>query len=535
MKPGVLLLLFLSGLALALAAASWQHVPGYMDAEYSYAGALRLAQGQGFSEMILWNYLDDPAGLPHPSHAYWMPLATMVAAAGLWLGDRLPVFSTDFAAARLFFVLMAACVPALTSWLSWRLVARVDLALVSGLLALFGGFYVPYMTTTDSFALVMLLGSALLLAIPVASDPGCAPSRRWKVGFLTGLLAGLMHLVRADGLLWLSLAAGILIWRMIASDRSALRVGLIVFGALLAGYFLCMGPWMVRNLIVFGAPLAPGGGRVFWLTDYNELFIYPAVQLSTARWWSSGLADILGDRWWALGTNLQSAVAVQGLILLGPLVIAASWRLRDDWRVRTAWSGWLLTLFAMTIVFPYAGARGGFFHSGAALQPFFWALAPYGLQLVVEWVGKRRTWNIPRAGRVFQVVIVTIAILLSVFIYANRVIGFTPGVVAWETGVAHYREIELALADWGANPDEMIMVNNPPAYYVANQRPAIAIPDGGVQALLEAASRYQGKYLVLEFNQLRDADDLYAQPGDRPGLRYLGSVDETRIYRFDAP
>jgi hypothetical protein len=43
-----------------------QPVPGYMDAEYYYAGAIRLHEGYGFTQPFLWNYLDEPAGLPHP-------------------------------------------------------------------------------------------------------------------------------------------------------------------------------------------------------------------------------------------------------------------------------------------------------------------------------------------------------------------------------------------------------------------------------------------------------------------------------------
>jgi hypothetical protein len=63
--------LLLAGLGLiaALFVAAFQSAPGYMDADYYYAGGRTLATGHGFTEMVLWNYLDNPAGLPHPSNA----------------------------------------------------------------------------------------------------------------------------------------------------------------------------------------------------------------------------------------------------------------------------------------------------------------------------------------------------------------------------------------------------------------------------------------------------------------------------------
>ena len=75
------LLLALLGLAAVTFVAALQPSPGYMDADYYYAGGLQLVNCHGFTEPYLWNYLDDPAGLPHHSHAYWMPLASLLAAA----------------------------------------------------------------------------------------------------------------------------------------------------------------------------------------------------------------------------------------------------------------------------------------------------------------------------------------------------------------------------------------------------------------------------------------------------------------------
>ena len=37
--------------------------PSYFDAYYYTIGGQQLATGQGFTEPVIWQYLDDPAGL----------------------------------------------------------------------------------------------------------------------------------------------------------------------------------------------------------------------------------------------------------------------------------------------------------------------------------------------------------------------------------------------------------------------------------------------------------------------------------------
>ena len=73
-------LLFLLGALIYSLVSVFQTTPGYMDAEYYAATALQLAGGKGFQEPFIWNYLNQPAGIPAPSHLYWMPLASILAA-----------------------------------------------------------------------------------------------------------------------------------------------------------------------------------------------------------------------------------------------------------------------------------------------------------------------------------------------------------------------------------------------------------------------------------------------------------------------
>ena len=118
-----LLLTFLNGIVL-LVVFQAQHVPGYMDASYYFIGGQQLAKGEGFVDPILWNYLGDPAGLPHPSHGYWMPFASMIAVLGMTVFNNL-----TFASARFGFILFALAVPILTAFLSYQLTNKSEAAI----------------------------------------------------------------------------------------------------------------------------------------------------------------------------------------------------------------------------------------------------------------------------------------------------------------------------------------------------------------------------------------------------------------------
>jgi hypothetical protein len=527
-------LLFLLGLGAALLPAALERTPGYMDAEYYFAGGQQLATGRGFTEPFLWNYLDDPAGIPHPSHAYWMPLASILTAAGMLVSGV-----TVFSAARIPFLLLAGLVPPTTAALAYCITRKRNSAYLAGLLAVFSGFHLPFLPTTDTFAIYMLLGGLFFLALSPRS-----PLPLHLTPLILGLLAGLLHLSRADGLLWLAIAL-IAVYYLSAGSRNSHQAPRITHyesrltphllrNAFLVtfGYFLLMSPWMLRNLSAFGTLLSPGGLRSLWLTNYDELFSYPASILTFNHWIDSGLGAILQARGWALGLNLQTALAVQGEIFLLPLILLGFWHLRRDPRVRLGGLAWLVTFLAMTLVFPFPGARGGLFHSGAALQPLWWALAPVGLESFVDFGVEKRGWQKEQARKVFSWALVALALFLTIVVGYLRIVGNDDSGLAWNQTPRHYSKIEASLTGHGVAKGEIVMVNNPPGYFVATSHSAITVPDGDIQTTLAAAQRYQAHYLVLESNHPQGLNDLYQNPVDLPGLDYLYSLGDTHIFKL---
>jgi hypothetical protein len=509
------LLLTLLGLSTATIVGLFQSSPGYMDADYYYAGGMQLANGHGFSEPYLWNYLDDPAVLPHPSHTYWMPLASILAAAGIIL-----IKSSTWFAARMGFLIITALIPPVTAALAWSFTPRRDLALTSGLLAVFPAFYLSFLPVTDTFGIYMLIGGTFFLII----------NRRSSAlnSLLLGILAGLMHLARADGVLWLLIA--MLVVLFISPKPSKRRTIVFHLVIALAGYLMVLIPWFARNYFTLGTPFAPGSSKPLWLTTYDQLFSYPASRITFSNWWQSGLGAITRVRIWALGLNLSNMVSVQGEIFLLPFIALGLWHLRKDRRVQLAGFCWVITLAAMTILFPFAGARGGFFHSGASLQMIWWVLAPIGLDQVILWGSRKRGWIASQAGIIFRSGLVAIAALLTLLVIYSRVIG-GGGNSVWDQEHTAYSQITSVLISKGMTNGEVVMVANPPGFFLASGNPAIAVPDGDVNTLLAAAKRYEGKYVILEEGATPTGlMTIYDNPENASRLHYLGDVHGAHLY-----
>ncbi|MCB2178519.1 hypothetical protein KQH61_03800 [bacterium] len=525
--------LFILGLLVALGSAYFQTNPGYMDAYYYFNGGEQIAAGQWQEEMFIWNYLGDPTGLPVPAFSYWMPLTALFAALGIKLFGG---FLSAFEAAQLLFVLLAACVPPLTAALAFAITGERKASWISGALAGFSGFYLAFLTTTDSFVLYMLLGGAFFLAV--------MRLKRWR-GFLLGMLAGLFHLGRADGLLWLGVAGLVGLFdhleegekfsgkqffgRMLTWDY--VRYGLVT----VAGYVLVMSPWFLRNLNVFGGIFPPGSNRALWVLSYNDLFAYPASQLTFARWWEASLGTLLPARWDALVANLQSTIVSMGMFLPGALALFGFWRNRQRTVVRLGLVGLGVLFVVMTLVFPYSGINGAYFHSGAAFVPLILAMVPDGLDALTKFSLKIfNKWEDRKIRPFYTWLVIGFAILFSIYGYLGRVIGLEgEAVMAWNEVQTRYEQVDAALEALGAAQDDLVLTANPPALAVVTGRPAIEMPNGDTDTLQQIAADYGVRWVLVEPAHPDGLVDFYAAPHDVGGLVLVETVGEVYIFRWE--
>lgn len=511
------LILFLSGLILPIIIAQFQPIPGYLDSDYYFAGGIQLVKGNGFTEPYLWNYLDGTTSLPHPSHTYWMPLASIVSALGMLVTGQ-----ATYASARLPFIVIAALVVPVTAALAYSFSKKRDVALISAVLAIFSVYSAPFVGVTDNFSLFMLFGGLyFIFATKLMED-----SSRQRYWIFLGLLSGLLSLSRSDGLLWLAITFLFTLFRAPKGAFSRFTIYAIKNSLFaLLGFLLIMSPWYARNLNTFGTLMAPGGSRALWLQNYDQTFIYPPESLNKEAFLSTGWKEILSDRLWALNLNLQSGFAAHGGIILFPFIVAGVLYFRRDERVKLSAIAWLILFFVMSFIFPFAGARGAFFHAGAALQPMWWTLAPLGLDEILLSL-RKRNWGDDRTRVIFQSSLVMIAIILTVFVVNLRL--FTLG---WGEDEIDYPAVEEFLLKNGIETGDIVIVRNAPGYYVETERSAISIPYGGADAILAAADQFGANYLVLESKAASSLIESNPQNDNR--FMLLGEVNDASVIKID--
>ncbi len=482
-------------------------VPGYMDADYYYATAKQLAAGKGFSEPFIWNYLDNPAGLPHPSHTYWMPLTSIISAGAIYL------FGDHFRAAQFPMFIAAVLLPLITAWLARRFGADRRLMLSAGVISIFSGFYVPYFVTTDSFAIFAWIGSAVLI---LAADTSHQP--KVSTWFWVGVLAGLGYLTRADGLLLLIPAALAVLWSNAARRKAIVMLAL--------GYFLCAGPWFIRNLIETGHVFSTGVGRSLWLLSYNELFSYPADVLTPERWWQAGIGEILSTRLSSLGIILQRFIAEIGLVFLWPFMMVGLYLQRKRREIRLLLVYLIFLLGLMMVAYPFAGAYGGIFHSGVVLLPFLWALAPMGIDRTIEWGARVRKWDVRQAKRVLGTGAIALVILFSIGLTWSRVVGSSISSPRWQAPNHTYTQIGEQLFDLAGAAD-IVAVNNPPGFFLATGMQAVVIPNGTPETLKSVVDRYQVHWLILDVNHPAGLASLYTSDRSPTWLELIETIQDS--------
>ncbi len=477
--------------------------PGTMDSHYYYGGGRSLLEFRAFVEPYIWNYLDDPAPLPTPSHLYWMPLSSMLVALAQ------AVMGKTFAAAKTPFILLAVVLPLVSYSTSWRLTQNKRHATIAALLTIFSGFYFPYWTIPETFAPFAVTGSLSLYALGRWQEER---GNGWLLG--VGLLSGLGHLCRADGVLLLGIGLLLVVLSMSRRPKELARS----LATLLAGYLLVLVPWMARNWLVIGRPLPTSGLATIFLKSYDELFSY-GVMPSLTSYLTWGWKNILSSKLSAGWTSLQTFAAVNNLIFLTPFTLVGLWQTRRRSFLRPAFAYGIGLYGVMTLLFTYPGIRGGLFHSSAALLPTVFALSMVGLDTSVAWVARRRRqWDQQQARWFFSLGIVALAIGLSAFVY-------TRGVIGTGTYVApSWNRTDHAMAQVGRWIEEqdkdspVVMVGNPPAFTYHSNLWSIVVPNEGIDETLNAARRYGAKYIVLDHNRPNPLAAVYSGVETHPAL-----------------
>ena len=489
--------------------------PTYMDAYYYTTNGQRLAAGDGFTELVIWQYLDDPAGLPTPSHSYWMPLTSILAAAGYSLGD-------GFWAAQLPFWLLAGLLPLLAYWIALQFFSERWQVWTAVLLTISGGFYTRFLNQPSTFVPFAWAGGLCLLFLAFTQQ---RPAKKWW--FLAGLTAGLAHLTRADGALLLVVSG--LVWFLEIGDwrleiKKRFSVSNLQSLVLLSlGYLIVMTPWFIRNWRVWERPLPISGTQTIFLTTYDDLFAYGrSFNLNHFLEW--GWGNILQSKLDGLLLAGGTFVAVCGVVFLTPLIVWGWWNWWHDAEKRAflrplTWYAGLLFL-AMSLVFTLPGGRGGLLHSSVALWLWLMVLATAGLGYAVDWVAtKLPHWEPEKAKPRFAVLFVVVAFAISASLFYARADSGLEAEVYAEVG-------EMV------GETAVLMAGNAPGVYYHTGLPAISIPNEPVPIVQEAAKRYGVTHLLLDADHPLPLTGLYAQSASQPGFELLFARDGYQLYEL---
>ena len=490
MKKADYLLLFILGVVIYFAFAFFQKVPGYMDAEYYYVQGMHLIAEHNLNETFIWNYLNNPSTLPVAGFSFWLPLTSFLAAAGIWMTGV-----KSFFAGRFLFLIMAAMIPVLTAKLTTYFLYGRRAAWLAGGLALFSGLFFPYATVTDTFTPFMFLGGFLMLVFVEITNIEIWSNRKVILLGLIGIIIGLMALTRSEGILWL--LGGVLF--LLLENRykkETFRQFLIECSLVILCFGLIMIPWYIRNFQVFGSLYPPGNGLMLWLTNYDDLFVYPSYVLTFSRWASQGIS-IAKDRFSALWLNLQTLISAGGAVVLFPLMVIGFIR---NWKKTVVIvAGVMLCLIGlvMSFAFPYAGARGGFFHSLSSFQVLLWSFVPVGLEIIIQWGIKHRKWKLARSWIMFGAMLIVFAAGLSIFMFFTKLHRGVEG-TPWNDTLASYLSVDRKLEGLTKNQNAIVMVNDPPGFSLATGRRSVMIPSGNMDSILAACNTYNVAYLVLD-------------------------------------
>jgi hypothetical protein len=472
--------------------------PAYPDSFYYVDVARSIAAGHGLNVDFVWifaevgNHLPNPAVLPIPSNAHWLPLASFLQA------PFISLLGPTAVASALPGILIGSLVAPLTWLIARDAGCRPLVCTAAGVLSAIPGAATVFLAQPENFAILQPLVAACLwlTARGLKGD-----ARSFAVA---GLLAGLASLARNDGIL-LAGAIG-LVWladrlRYLRArrgrrswahmdDRPPIPVVAAVGAAVL--FLVVMGPWWYRQLAVFGS-ISPtsSNGAALWIrtiSEWNSITAHPSLANFLAQGWPAIISSRIDGLVSALGNFVVfiSSVVLLPFLLIGVL---AKRHARDygPWFVYT-----FVAFAGATFLYPLHVPGGAFIHTAIGLAPHAAILSVEGVLVVVGWFSRRRdTWDARPAGTVFVWGIVAL-------VMASAVIFTRPVIAGWDAS----RQPRIALAQeldrMGVPATDRLFSIDAGGFKYWTGRPGVVTPDDPIDVIESVARAYDTRWLVLE-------------------------------------
>ncbi len=493
MKKSDFLLLYLLALLVLSITFIYQSDPGYMDSEFYYLGSRQILSGK-LTIPVIWNYLDNPNSLPNPTFSYWMPFASLVSAISMG------IFGVSFLGSRILLLLFAAGLAPLAYWLSFKITSNHFTSIIAGLLAIFSGYYLKFLTIPETILPYMILGSLYFFQFGKLFDRKKEKEIRSREIIFFGLITGFLHLSRVDGIIFFILGI-ILIFYLCFTNFKFDRIKAIRDISIFIGtYCLVMSFWLVSNLEFYQSIFSPASSKAMWIATYDDTFIYPASELTLDYWLENSILLRPSQIFEALKLNVSNLLAVQTLVFGFPLFILGIVKNFRNSTLRIGIIYYGLIFLLMTIIFPLAGSRGGFLHSASATQILIWVMIADGLQGFFKWGIQKRNWQLKRSQKMFGSAFIVLIFLFSFIVYRSDVVGDSLHELKWGRDYSTYQSVEAIISQISTDKKEVIMINNPLGYYYSTDRWGIVIPNSESDQFLEVINQFNVKFIVLDNN-----------------------------------
>ncbi len=520
-----LILLYFVALTILSSTLIFQSDPGYMDSEFYYLGGKQLFNGS-LQIPVVWNYLDNPTNLPNPIFSYWMPFPSIVAALSML------IFGPSFLGSRILLLVLAAGLAPFTYWIAYKITTNRFTSIIAGSLAILSGFYLKFLTIPETILPYMFLGVLFFYIFGKLTSIEYQKEFNSKDFLFLGLLSGLIHLTRVDGLLFFLLGLALIVFLLLKIHKNGKKMWIKNIAIFIGSYCLMMSFWFISNLHFYDLFISPASSKAIWIATYDDTFIYPASRLNLNYWLENALKLRATQIFDAIKLNLGTLLGVQLMVFGLPLFVLGLKRNINNRVVRIGIIIYLFILISMTLIFPLAGARGGFLHSSSSVQILIWVLVADGLQGFFEWGIRNRNWNLIRSQRMFGSAFIVIIFLFTFIIYKHDVIGASTKAFKWEQDYKQYEMIEAIIAQKSLNKSDVIMINNPLGYYYSTGRWSIVVPNAEINQLIELVNLFDVKYLVLDEN----LPEKFTENHDKLIDDYFEIIQETqsgiKIYEY---
>ncbi len=501
--------LLLYGLAFAVRALFMVQYPdpGYPDSFYYVDVARALAAGHGLSVDFVWIFaevgskLPDPAVLPIPSNAHWLPLASVIQVPFIALLGPSAVAS----------VLPMVIIGSLAAPLTWLIARDVGASrtvqLGAGVLGAIPAAGTVFMAQPENFAIFQPLVAATLWL----AARGLRGDRRAYV--LSGLLVGIASIARNDAFLLGGAIGLVFVVDRLRAWRGRRPPALPLWAATgcFALYLLVVGPWWVRQLSEFGSisPTASSGSAL-WLTSYRQWNSLTA-DTSLAAFLAQGPGAILSSRVFGFVAAIANFAVIIASVVLVPFMAWGAWRRRGSSDF-VPWFLYVGIMFAgATLIFPLHVPGGAFIHSAVGMAPHAYILALEGVAALVIAIARRRpAWQPKVAIPLFSWAVVAF-VVATAFLYAPTAHN------TWAGDRAARLTLAAELERLGVPPTDRLMTIDAAGFKYFTGHPGVVSPDDPIDTIRAVAEAYGIRWLVLERSGIVEALEPVLVADVRPG------------------